>query len=103
MNAGRKFDQPSHQRIVMGEESADHLVDAADSGNAAAPTSVREGAPSTSSFSMPGQREKEVLAAAVIEDARATEAMSTTKAASLDPMSQASVNEPADESMDVNQ
>ncbi|KAL3205145.1 hypothetical protein MRX96_052994, partial [Rhipicephalus microplus] len=85
------------------EESADHLVGEADLTETAAPTSVCVSAPSTSSFSMPGQREKEVLAEPVMEDVRETKVVSTTKAVSLDPMPQASVNEPVDESMDVDQ
>ncbi|KAH7984751.1 hypothetical protein HPB52_023709 [Rhipicephalus sanguineus] len=66
------------------EESAELLIDEADSEEAASPTSAREGAPSTSSSPPPGQPEKHPLAASVREPedapARAAVAASARKA-----------------------
>ncbi|KAH7984750.1 hypothetical protein HPB52_023708 [Rhipicephalus sanguineus] len=66
------------------EESADLLIDEADSEEAASPASAREGAPSTSSSPPPGQPEKHPLAASVREPedapARAAVAASARKA-----------------------
>ncbi|KAH7982833.1 hypothetical protein HPB52_007360 [Rhipicephalus sanguineus] len=89
------------------EESADLLIDEADSEEAASPTSAREGAPSTSSSPPPGQPEKQPLAASVREPkdapARAAVATSARKASTSEPVPQASVCQPADECMDTTQ